>query len=97
MMLRQIQTQAWQTAEEKGFHEARSDSTPTALALIHSEVSEALEADRDPELDNFGEELADIVIRVADLSQSVGIDLEKEVVEKMEENMGRDFQHGKEY
>ncbi len=41
---------------------------PGVLALIHSEVSEALEAFRADDGDNFAEELADIVIRVLDLA-----------------------------
>lgn len=69
------------------------DPTPIALALIHSEVTEALEADR-REQENFGEELADIVIRVADLAGEEGIDLEREVEEKMAKNADRPELHG---
>jgi len=39
---------------------------PAILALIHSEVSEALEAFRHNDKTNFAEELADILIRVLD-------------------------------
>ena len=48
------------------------------LALVHSEVSEALEALRNGDKENFAEEMADIVIRVADICGNLGIDLEKE-------------------
>ena len=37
------------------------------IALCHAELSEALEALRKGD-ENFGEELADVVIRVADLA-----------------------------
>lgn len=93
MHLSEIQQEAWETAEEKGFHEGRDNLTPIALALIHSEVTEALEADRRGQ-DNFGEELADIIIRVADLAGCEDIDLEQEVKDKMAENRERPEMHG---
>lgn len=66
------------------------------LALIHSEVSEALEAIRTPgELGNLGEELADVVIRVGDLAHFLGIDLETHVGAKMTANEARPRKHGK--
>lgn len=102
--LRDLQTEAWQIAENHGFHEGPSDGVdarerPKILALIHSEVSEALEADRNDEgEDSYAEELADIVIRVLDHAESEGIDLEAEVEQKMAENRSRDYMHGgKEY
>ncbi len=67
---------------------------PGALALIHSEVSEALEAFRHGDKENFTEELADTVIRVLDLSYGLGVDLPKAIVEKLAKNKGRGFRHG---
>ena len=84
------------------------------LALIHSEVSEALEAVRDGELatyeigpdgtrydapaghkpEGLPVELADIVIRVADLAGAMGVDLEDAVIRKMQYNAGRPMRHG---
>lgn len=68
---------------------------PEKLALIHSEVSEALEDFRKDNMDHFGEELADVVIRVLDLAEWLGIDLEQEIERKIEINKGREFMHGK--
>lgn len=67
----------------------------TKLCLVHSEVSEALEALRIDDMDNFREELADVVIRVMDMSEALGIDLEKEIQKKIEHNAGRAKMHGK--
>lgn len=67
---------------------------PAVLALIHSEVSEALEAFRKDDRDNFAEELADVVIRTLDCAGGLGIDLEKAVLAKLEKNRGRGFRHG---
>jgi NTP pyrophosphatase (non-canonical NTP hydrolase) len=67
---------------------------PSALALIHSEVSEALEAFRHTDHDNFAEELADTLIRVLDMAGGLGIDIDKEVRTKLEANKNRGFKHG---
>lgn len=93
---------------------------PTKLALIHSEVSEALECYRDGEMvegyenvnvweDCGGEqipvivdskpvglpsELADVVIRVMDLAEALGIDLEGAIESKHEYNLTRPYKHG---
>lgn len=67
------------------------------LMLIVSEVGEAQEGLRHKDMDNFKEELADIVIRVADLSGALEIDLENEIIKKMEKNSKRAYKHGKEF
>ena len=71
------------------------------LAMVHSEVTEVLEAIRKEQGDDkVAEELADIIIRVLDfwafLNQS-GYTLKKlsvAVNEKMETNKGRSHMHG---
>ncbi|EKO1912207.1 nucleotide pyrophosphohydrolase [Clostridium botulinum] len=65
------------------------------LMLITDEVSEAHEALRKRDYENFKEELADIVIRVADLAGGLDIDLEKEIKNKMDKNKNRSYKHGK--
>jgi NTP pyrophosphatase (non-canonical NTP hydrolase) len=64
------------------------------LALIHSEVSEALEAFRVGDRENFEEELADIAIRLLDLAGGLHINLDQRIAEKMEKNRKRGFRHG---
>lgn len=66
------------------------------LALIHSEISEALEAHRKgrkddhlPDRPGIEVELADAVIRIADLCGGLGLDLAGAVVAKMSYNAKR--------
>lgn len=96
MTITEMVQQAHQTAKRKGFWDTPRE-TGTMLALIHSEVSEALEADRNCDDEGFAEELADIVIRVADLAGGMGIDLETEIARKMTCNAERPHLHGKQY
>jgi NTP pyrophosphatase (non-canonical NTP hydrolase) len=66
------------------------------IALIHSEASEGLEALRESHgFGNLAEELADVIIRVGDLAQWLGIDLETAVRTKMQKNAARPTLHGK--
>lgn len=99
--LKDLQTEAWEIAEDSGFHEGEGwgDDRPRAkiLALIHSEVSEALEADREGDDELYAEELADTVIRILDHAETEGIDLTQEIEEKFEVNREREFKHGKNY
>ena len=67
---------------------------PELLCLIHSEVSEALEAYRNQDEKNLAEELADIVIRVFDMAEGLDIDIEKEIIIKHEHNKTREYRHG---
>lgn len=67
---------------------------PGDLALIHSEVSEALEAFRKGDRENFAEEMADVMIRVVGLSHGLGIDLGSYVLGKLEKNQTRGYHHG---
>lgn len=84
-------------AVEKGWWES-GRSIPELLCLIHSEVSEALEAYRNsiPEGDKgcMSEELADVVIRVFDMSERLGIDIVAAVNKKYDYNLTRPYRHG---
>jgi NTP pyrophosphatase (non-canonical NTP hydrolase) len=93
-------------AKRKGFYDP-VPSIEQRLCLIHSEVSEALEAYRDGELETtfsesgkpngFPSELADIVIRVCDLAGHLGIDLEGEIRAKSDFNETRPAKHGRRF
>lgn len=73
----------------------RNNALGNRLMLISGEVAEAHEALRKIDYENFKEELADIVIRVADLAGGLDIDLEAEILSKMEKNKNRPYKHGK--
>jgi len=70
--------------EKMGWH----NKTPLeALALVASEVGEAInECRNEHPSDAFGEELADIILRVLDLAHWQGIDIDKEINQKMIKN-----------
>lgn len=66
------------------------------LALCHSELSEGLEGDRKGLMDDklphrkmIEVELADAVIRIADLAGALGLDLGGAIAEKLEFNANR--------
>lgn len=67
---------------------------PAILALIHSEVSEALEAFRANDRENFAEEMADVLIRVLDACPGLGIDIDLVVRQKLAKNRERGYRHG---
>lgn len=74
--------------EKMGWH--NNKSVLEALALISSEVGEAVNECRGEQpTEAFGEELADIVLRVMDLAHWQGVDLEKELLAKMDKNEQR--------
>ncbi|MEK4148943.1 MazG nucleotide pyrophosphohydrolase domain-containing protein [Robertmurraya sp. FSL W8-0741] len=93
MKINELCQEAYETAKSKGWHDEERE-TGTLLALIHSEVSEALEADRKGDSENFIEELADVCIRIFDLCGSKNLDLETAINKKMLKNKGRSFKHG---
>jgi NTP pyrophosphatase (non-canonical NTP hydrolase) len=114
--LNELAAEISDTAEGKGFwdYEAIGDDglIPTKLALVHSEVSEALAVHRndydDDDLDattgmtpmqedDFAEEVADIIIRCLDVVGYYGLDIGNIVLDKMETNRGRPYRHGKRY
>lgn len=69
----------------------------TEMALITTEVSEAIEDLRQKEInkEHLAEECADIVIRVMNFCNRKKIDLEKAIIDKNEINSKREFRHGK--
>lgn len=83
----------------------RHDAISAQLALVHSEVSEALECVRtdhietsvrygDKKPEGFASELADVVIRCLHLASLMGIDLQREIEAKHAYNVTRPRRHG---
>ena len=75
------------------------------MALIHAEISEALEALRDGnpssskiiEFSSLEEELADAVIRIMDYSFGKDLDVAGAIIAKIEYNQSREYMHGKSF
>ncbi len=93
--IREVTKEIHQTAREKGWWDGGNRNFLEALMLIVSEAAECCEAYRKQEKEKMAEELADIVIRTFDLAEGFGIDIEKEVLQKMEYNKTRPYKHGK--
>ncbi len=114
----QLQVRAHANSKEKGWWRLEPgggvdpdpETIAAKLALVHNEVSEALECVRDGDMrtlyrrpypgfdarkpEGFPTELADIVIRVMDLAEATGVDLGAAILEKMDYNETRPYKHG---
>ena len=134
--LNELSNQIHENAKSKGFYDNEEKNLGEMLCLIHSEVSEALEAVRDDKYysnaveeqmwfikgmsdknygdtfnddsffksqfenrvkNTFEDELADVIIRVLDLSAYKNIDIESHVKAKMRYNAMRPHKHGKSF
>jgi len=75
------------------------------IALIHSELSEALEAERDgnppdPKVPTYGAvevELGDAVIRIMDYAKAFNLDVGSAILAKLEYNRSRPHKHGRKF
>ena len=90
-----------QNAIDKGWWEGdRNDGE--MIALMHSELSECLEALRHgnppdshiPEFKGSEAELADVVIRIMDYGAARGLRVAEAIIAKSEYNKGRSYKHG---
>lgn len=108
LTINQLILQSHSTAVSKGWWDDPNRNIPELLALIHSEVSEALEAFRDTgktglsevwedehnKPEGFTVELADVLIRIADLCGEYNLDLESAISSKLSYNKTRSYRHG---
>lgn len=121
MSVGEFQQAVHKTAVEHGWHEKPMckikgngalapegvdlQAVATSLALIHSEVSEALEELRKGEdhiktyfknskPEGMEIELADVIIRILDLAGELGLDIDLALRTKAEFNESRSYRHG---
>ncbi|MDD5432958.1 MAG: hypothetical protein PHO70_08285 [Candidatus Omnitrophica bacterium] len=84
-------------AKEKGWWENERNEGEL-IALMHSELSEALEAMRNHgKKEYIAEELADCCIRIFDYCGAREINLEDALIKKIEYNKTRPYRHGKKF
>lgn len=100
--VRAMQLLAHETASEAGWYKDPETGEPIkrnfgeVVALMHSELSEALEADRKglmddklPHRDGREVEFADCIIRILDTAEALGLDVAGALIEKNRINRAR--------
>lgn len=83
-----LQKEVFQNKIEKNFN---TKDVNLEFDLAYGELAEAFNAYH-KKLPDVGEELADVVIFLMGISEMLGINLEKEVVEKIEKNKKRKYE-----
>jgi hypothetical protein len=107
MCSRVLEHACYDAAKQSGWHndlktgeeftiQEQFDKFPVRIALMHSELSEALEGHRSNKIDDklpnrrmLTVELADAVIRIFDCAGAMQLDLPSVIAEKLEYNLQR--------
>ena len=104
-MINKLAKEIHQIAKSKGFYDKDLiDGIPLEtniakwISLMHSELSEGLEAVRhkipEGEKGCLSEEFADCIIRILDTSYYLNLDIESAIYKKINKNKNRDYLHG---
>lgn len=88
MNMKEIQKEIYQNKINKGFN---ITDVNLEFCLLYGEVAEANEAWRKKK-DDLGEELADIAIYLMGISEILGIDLEDQILYKVNKNKNRVYE-----
>jgi NTP pyrophosphatase (non-canonical NTP hydrolase) len=107
-MLNELARECYEISKDHGFWDHRRTGYnkdeflnpsiyPEKLALIHSEISEMLDALRDGDHAHEEEEATDVLIRLLDYAAERKFDMDKAVMAKMEKNRNRPYKHGRQF
>ena len=95
MNIKQLQEKIHNQNKDMGWWDNQRE-IGTLLCLVHSEISEAMEGDRKSLMDDhlphsymLEVELADAVIRILDIAEWKGFNLQDAIIEKIEYNKNR--------
>ena len=103
MEIKELIIESHEIAKSKGWWD-EDRGIPELIALMHSELSEALEEYRDGNSFNvrfdgdkplgFTVELADVLIRIFDMAGKYELDLDYALEQKIKYNSTRNYRHG---
>lgn len=98
----EVQRRVHKNAVDHGWWEEHRNKGEL-LCLMHSEISEAMEAirrkkpklsEKIPKFLEVEEELADVIIRIMDMSEYYGYNISSAVLHKHLYNINREYKHG---